>query len=546
MERRVTKIYIAVLVVGLLFGFMVEVSFSNRLQDSRTARSSVAVWEQEMTLTRDGGASVFGRILPMENLNKKVIIYNTAHMYLEVLIDGAKVYELRGKPGGLVKTTGYCWNVITLRAEDAGKEISFRVTPVYSGMEPQTVFYYGSYRKIVQKILTEQIFRLTLTINIALVGLAMLLYGIFVVRSGPESEAVLHFATFAVMLGIWATIETQIPDWLLPASLLVVFTSHLVLMTMPIPFLLFLRHMYHDEKNRLWSVCCYLDCAVVIVRLALQMTGLYDLRETLALTHLYLLFFVGVLVYMTVREVRENRWVGLVRVNSVCVSIVLASTLVEMALFRYGNKSTPLGSAGFMLYIIVMGIVNVRRSRALMEQAQEAALYRKLALTDELTGLANRTAFKEDLEKRMEPDKAAGTEKILPTVVYMFDLNDLKKCNDNYGHEYGDRYIKMAADVLTKVFDEEGRCYRIGGDEFCAWSPYRSQEEIDKKLLQIEQNVKRLNTLGFVVTVSIAVGYAVYQEGADGGGLYSTMKRADAMMYEKKQKYKAERGIVGR
>ena len=42
------------------------------------------------------------------------------------------------------------------------------------------------------------------------------------------------------------------------------------------------------------------------------------------------------------------------------------------------------------------------------------------------------------------------------------------------------------------------------------------------------------------MTVSIAVGYAIYEENEDGGGLYSTMKRADAMMYERKQNYKKQ------
>lgn len=54
----------------------------------------------------------------------------------------------------------------------------------------------------------------------------------------------------------------------------------------------------------------------------------------------------------------------------------------------------------------------------------------------------------------------------------------------------------------------------------------------------LEQDIQELNNKGFVVTVSVAAGYAVYKEGEDGSGLYSTMKRADAMMYEKKQKYK--------
>ena len=126
----------------------------------------------------------------------------------------------------------------------------------------------------------------------------------------------------------------------------------------------------------------------------------------------------------------------------------------------------------------------------------------------------------------------------------MFDLNDLKKCNDTYGHDYGDQYIRMAADAIKKLFLQDGRCYRIGGDEFCAWAPYISMDVVNEKLSLLEKDVKELNEKGFVVTVSIAAGYAVYEEGEDGGGLYSTMKRADAMMYERKQDYK-KRNLTG-
>ena len=81
----------------------------------------------------------------------------------------------------------------------------------------------------------------------------------------------------------------------------------------------------------------------------------------------------------------------------------------------------------------------------------------------------------------------------------------------------------------------------FGGDEFCGWAPYTSLDKINEKLQTLEQNIRELNDRGFVVPVSIAVGYAIYVEGEDGGGLYSTMKRADAMMYERKQEYKKQK-----
>lgn len=537
MEKRVTGIYFVILLIGIAYAVFAAFSFRNTI-DTRAVNKEVTIWNDEMGMRQEGNVYYFSRVLPSDSMNEKVIVYNTVHMYLEVFIDGKRVYALQAEKDRPVKTTGFYWNVISLLDEDAGKEIEFRVTPVYGDGNPKKDFYYGTYQEIEHKVLTERLARLLLSGMIALAGIVMLLYGLFVVKKGQEAETIIQFAIFAMMLGAWSIIETQVPDWLFPGSMIVVFLSHMMLMTMPVPFMLFLRHMYHNEESKVWSLCCYINCAVIAVRIILQIVGIYDLRETLLLTHICLLLFVIAIVGMTIHEIATKELTSMVKLNSICVIVILVSTVLELMIYRIGNRSTPLGSIGFLIYIVVMGIVNVRRSRELMEQARESALYRKLAFTDELTGLANRTAFREDLEKRMEPDKSTGEEKILPTVVYMFDLNDLKKCNDTYGHDYGDQYIKMAADTLKKIFVEDGKCYRIGGDEFCAWTPYVSMEEINEKLRMLEQDMQELDSRGFVVPVSISVGYAVYQEGVDGGGLYSTMKRADVMMYERKQEYK--------
>lgn len=537
MEKRVTGINFAVLLAGIIYA--VFAAFSAHINiDNRIADKEVIIWDDQMEMTQEGNVYYYSRTLPMENMGEKIVVYYTVHMYLEVFIDGNKVYELNAEKGRGVKTTGSCWNIISLTEEDAGKEIVFQVTPVYGESKPRGDFFYGTYGEIEHKILAERLLRLVTAVIIALAGIVMLIYGLFVVKEGQDAKIIMQFAIFAAMLGTWTIGETEILDWIFPCSIVIACMSHLLLMAMPIPFLLFLRHMYHNEESKLWSFCCYINCGVIAVRVILQILGIYDLRETLLLTHICLLLFVVVVVVMTIREIKMEKLTARVKINCICVLVIIVSTILELALYRISNLNTPLGSMGFLFYIIVMGIANVQRSRQLIEQARESEIYRKLAYTDELTGLSNRTAFREDLEKRMEPDKAAGREKILPTVVYMFDLNDLKKCNDTYGHDYGDRYIKMAADTLKKFFAKKGKCYRIGGDEFCAWAPYTSLDEINEKLRLLEQEVQKLNDKGFVVTVSIAVGYAVYEEGRDGGGLYSTMKRADAMMYERKQEYK--------
>ena len=116
----------------------------------------------------------------------------------------------------------------------------------------------------------------------------------------------------------------------------------------------------------------------------------------------------------------------------------------------------------------------------------------------------------------------------------------MKQCNDTYGHESGDRYIKMIADALQRVFGIDARCYRIGGDEFCAIMPNTNQNEIDHKIISLNRTVQELDRKGFVVPVSVAVGYAVYQSECD-ETLKDTLRRADVLMYKNKQMLKKGR-----
>jgi len=83
-----------------------------------------------------------------------------------------------------------------------------------------------------------------------------------------------------------------------------------------------------------------------------------------------------------------------------------------------------------------------------------------LGMTDPLTGLANRRALHEDIERL-----SAGDEEVALALV---DLDSFKQVNDHFGHAMGDRLIEECARLLQEVCGTEARCYRLGGDEFAA------------------------------------------------------------------------------
>lgn len=99
--------------------------------------------------------------------------------------------------------------------------------------------------------------------------------------------------------------------------------------------------------------------------------------------------------------------------------------------------------------------------RSVVQRAEIARL-RRLALRDELTGLANRRAFLERLEAEMARSVRSGT----PFSLVLLDLDGLKDLNDTFGHHAGDAALRAFARALRRAVRAGDLVARIGGDEF--------------------------------------------------------------------------------
>ncbi len=103
----------------------------------------------------------------------------------------------------------------------------------------------------------------------------------------------------------------------------------------------------------------------------------------------------------------------------------------------------------------------VRERTAELEAAH--AEVRKLAITDDLSGVLNRRGFLLLAQQELKSIRRGNAGGML----LYFDLDGLKQLNDRHGHELGDRSIAEFAAVLRGVFRESDVIGRLGGDEFC-------------------------------------------------------------------------------
>lgn len=151
---------------------------------------------------------------------------------------------------------------------------------------------------------------------------------------------------------------------------------------------------------------------------------------------------------------------------------------------------------------------------------------------DSLTGLRNTTAYKayktELDEKVNKKDANFG--------VAVFDINDLKKTNDMYGHDAGNELIVTAARLISDSF-KESLVFRIGGDEFVV--VLQNQDLKNKKRLfeQLDLVCANTYTKKANISISIAKGFAKYDAVTD-TSFSDVFRRADAAMYENKRQMK--------
>ncbi len=102
----------------------------------------------------------------------------------------------------------------------------------------------------------------------------------------------------------------------------------------------------------------------------------------------------------------------------------------------------------------------------------------------------------------------------------LIDLDDFKKINDQYGHQYGDSVLKEAAENILKIYAEDSIVGRFGGDEFVALTKNVSPQEVLRKADSL------------IETVPCSIGIVPWEKGMEVAGVFDW---ADINMYEAKR-----------
>ena len=212
--------------------------------------------------------------------------------------------------------------------------------------------------------------------------------------------------------------------------------------------------------------------------------------------HVISFLILGFLLVINIFQLRGQRRFDAVALL-VCSVMIITATMFET--FEIGSNllNTSIAVSTLFFYLHVHSQANKK---------------------DALTGLFERKSYYEDL-KRMEHSIRA---------VIQIDMNSLKELNDNEGHAAGDEALITIAKILDRCLSKNMYLYRMGGDEFLAFSMNSSEEDIVSLDKKIEEEMAKTR-------YSVAIGYSVRQDTSK--SFDQLAKEAEVMMYQKKSEY---------
>jgi diguanylate cyclase (GGDEF)-like protein len=213
--------------------------------------------------------------------------------------------------------------------------------------------------------------------------------------------------------------------------------------------------------------------------------------------------------------------------NARGIVMPLAFALGALAILVWSSFER-VGVVAIVLATSSLVVIMCRLALTWRENSRLLRASREDAMTDSLTGLANRRALALELERRLSKDRRQR-----PLTLVMFDLDGFKHYNDNFGHPAGDALLQRLGNSLSAQLAGTGMAYRMGGDEFCALiDPPNEQDGVD-----VAAAAQALSERGEGFAIGCSFGSVrLPQEAKDSE---AALQIADQRMYAQKRRGRA-------
>jgi diguanylate cyclase (GGDEF)-like protein len=241
------------------------------------------------------------------------------------------------------------------------------------------------------------------------------------------------------------------------------------------------------------------------------------------------LYAAGAIEFWRARaEQLRGRWPMISALGVFAFALFLASIGLSTATHQMLTPSV--GWLGIIHFVGLVYAVVGAISLIMMLKERSEAIYKAAALTDPLTGFANRRSFMDRAQRVF--DRNAGDDK--PISLLAFDLDRFKRINDTFGHPVGDQVLRMFADGLSWALRPADIAARIGGEEFAVVLPGCSVQAAlaiaDRIRASFQENALFVNGQRVGATVSVGIATSLGRP----CDLLGVLASADGALYQAK------------
>lgn len=471
------------------------------------------------------------------------LVYRSKDVYTRVLVGEDVIYETEVYDSKYYnKSPGNLWNVLTVNSKYSGACLELQIIMVYD-TDALTVdsMLLGDKADIILGLFADNMYGIVVSLLMILLGVGLIVVDLLPSYGrAKKNHSMLWIGLFALITGGWSLLETNVIQFCVKDMRILQLINNMFMVVDGMPLLLYLNSEYKVFQNRILRILAYINTGYILLCVFIQLEGTWDLHHML-LGGILIMVAIDIVTYIWVTKMliklkKENKPIFQCAMQIIGLCSLWFFTVFETVRSLNVDRMDRSGliRVGMLIMCLCFAISSQVETYKIVEQGLKYDLVTKLAYSDGLTGLGNRTAYLEQLDEYVNPEsniKSLG-------IIYL-DVNNLKTVNDNQGHEMGDNLIQIASHIISDSFGHYGKAYRIGGDEFCVFiTGINIEEKYKKGLLVFNELITEANLAKwYPYPIQIAHGFSICQEFTR-DKIDEAIAIADSEMYHNKQEIK--------
>lgn len=250
----------------------------------------------------------------------------------------------------------------------------------------------------------------------------------------------------------------------------------------------------------------------------------------IGMARITLLLMVSIFVLVAIQAYRQQQSarITLISLGLMVVAMLFRTILSDVSPFLHRYALIfAFAAEAFMLAVAVSArIKNIKQDKLRAESQAD---------TDALCNVLNRRGWNKRANKIIHEQGLKGGYLCL---LYI-DLDEFKQINDQWGHDVGDRVLKVVADIIRNQLRNHDCIGRLGGDEFVVLGHFQQHNEAENLVSRVSNRLARCHLhidQQTVVEVSASVGFVVFERPP--AGIEDMLNQADKSMYQVKRSTK--------